>query len=81
MHLGEQFRRFHLNDFSVFSSGGQIFCSLGRNRFGQFGRGPYEEYLCEILLNLDQKSRNLLSSGSPGRRSSWFKQIPQRTVS
>ena len=58
-------------EFSVFSSGGHFVLRSETD----FGRVPYEEHLCEIILNLNKQSRNLLSSGSPGRRSSWFKPI------
>ena len=37
-------------DFSIFSW--LPFCSAEWNRFDNFGRGPYEEHLCQIILNL-----------------------------
>ena len=42
-------------NFSIFSSG-KIYLAR-RNSLHNFGRGPYEVHLCEIILNLDQLFR------------------------
>ena len=33
-------------------------CSIEHTCIGNFGRGPYEEHLCEIILKFSQWSRN-----------------------
>ena len=30
----------------------------GQNRLGNFGKGPYKEHLCKIILNLGKQFRN-----------------------
>ena len=41
-------------DFSLFSSA-SFFVQWSRNVWAIFGRGPDEDHLCEIILNLGQK--------------------------
>ena len=53
LYLGQQFRRRCLKIFLFL---GLVPISSGVvEQFGQFGRGPYEEHLDEIILNLGQQ--------------------------
>ena len=36
----------------------QVFCSAEQNHLCNFGRGCYEEQLCEIILNFYQRFRS-----------------------
>ena len=48
-----------LNYLYFFSSGGH-FCLAEWNRLGKFGRGSYKGHFCEIILNLEQSSRDVI---------------------
>ena len=48
-----------VKDFSISSSGGQI-VQRSETFLGNFGRGLYEEHLCEMILHLDLQIRRCL---------------------
>ena len=43
-------------DFSIFTSDGHLLSGGGEPlKVSYFGKGPNEDYLCEITLNLEQQ--------------------------